>query len=306
MNKFHDLSPKTRLLKILLLIIESPFGYTKKQLAQKYDVHEDTIKNDFEEIRNAGFTLEIDDKYRYGLGNDKALDTLKEMMYVSEEDQNLMVQALQSYKSDKNKVNRLVQKLEYIHDVSVLGNRIFNRAHLTKVSLLEKFRKSKKTVILKDYRSTNSSKLTDRTVEVYHISQREDIIQGWDWDKKAARHFKISRIGRIEPARKNWENESKHVVMATDPFGIELKQQKLISVKMKIGGYNELIERFPLTLSYIQQSPDQDDVFIFEGMVNDRFIGISNFILGYFEYIIEIQPQSLADHIMKMKDRINL
>lgn len=304
MNKFGDHSPKSRLLRILLLLIERPYGYTKKQLAAKYDVHEDTVKKDFEEMRNAGFTIDIDDKYRYGLGNDKAFEYLRDMLYLTTDDETILQKALLQSGIEASRSARLLKKLEYLHDISVLGNRIFNKPFLTKIDLLEKARKQKRVVTLIDYRSTNSSKLSDRNVEAYHISQREDIVQAWDLDRKELRHFKISRISRIEITELPWKYSTKHEVMATDPFGIADKKQILVTLKLKVGGYNELVERFPLSLAYLSQAPEIEDVYIFDGMVNHRFYGLSNFLLGYFEHVIEVQPQALADHLNILYNKI--
>ena len=304
MNKFGDHSPKSRLLRILLLLIERPYGYTKKQLAAKYDVHEDTVKKDFEEMRNAGFTIDIDDKYRYGLGNDKAFEYLRDMLYLTTDDETILQKALLQSGIEASRSARLLKKLEYLHDISVLGNRIFNKPFLTKIDLLEKARMQKRVVTLIDYRSTNSSKLSDRNVEAYHISQREDIVQAWDLDRKELRHFKISRISRIEITELPWKYSTKHEVMATDPFGIADKKQILVTLKLKVGGYNELVERFPLSLAYLSQAPEIEDVYIFDGMVNHRFYGLSNFLLGYFEHVIEVQPQALADHLNILYNKI--
>lgn len=304
MNKFGDHSPKSRLLRILLLLIERPFGYTKKQLATKYDVHEDTVKKDFEEMRNAGFTIDRDAKHRYGLGNDKAFEYLRDMLYITTDDEMILQNALKQSGIDNSRSARLLKKLEYLHDISVLGNRIFNKPFLTKIDLLEKARKQKRVVTLIDYRSTNSSKLSDRNVEAYHISQREDIVQAWDLDRKELRHFKISRISRIEITEIPWKYTTKHEVMATDPFGIADKKQIPVTLKLKVGGYNELIERFPLSLAYLSPAPEIEDVYIFDGMVNHRFYGLSNFLLGYFEHVMEVQPQALADHLNILNNKI--
>lgn len=305
MNKFHELSPKTRLLKILLILLQSPYGYTKKQLAIKYNVHEDTIKNDIEEMRNAGFNITNDPQYRYGVENDKLFQYLQDHLFISTEDELIIKLALAGTKMPTTQSERLLKKLANLHDISILGNQVLNKALLTKVDLLEKAKKLKKIITLIDYRSTNSSNLTDRTVEAYHISQREDILQAFDLEKNQIRHFKISRVGRIEISKESWKHEKKHFVLATDPFGIADNNQIKVLVKLKVGGYNALMESFPLTNTYLYPSAEEIDVYYFEGMVNDRFLGLSNFLLGYFEHVLEIQPQKLADHLVNKIRKIS-
>ena len=62
-----EYSTKTRVLRVLKAVTDSPFRYTKKQLADIYDMSESGIKDDFRQIRNAGFDLTYDKKYRYGI-----------------------------------------------------------------------------------------------------------------------------------------------------------------------------------------------------------------------------------------------
>ena len=49
---------RTRVVRVLRAIIERPHGYTLKQLAERYGVSDDTIRGDFEAIRNGDFLVE--------------------------------------------------------------------------------------------------------------------------------------------------------------------------------------------------------------------------------------------------------
>lgn len=303
MNKFNDQSPKTRLLKVLLLLLERPNGYTKKQLAEKYNVHEDTIKKDFDEIRNAGFTLDFDTNYRYAIRNDHAYEYLKELLYFSDREQLLLDKVITQIDPTDQ---RLHQKIKSIHDISRLGSNLLNKAFLTKINLLEKAKQHRKQVILVDYRSTNSSKLASRTVEAFHISPADDMIQSFDVQVNALRHYRISRISRIEITKANWSNAGKHYIEATDPFRIATNQLIPVHIRLGVGGYNELIERFPLTLTYLHPSPEKADEYDLQCKVNPHFYGLTNFLLGYHDHVIEIvEPESLRDHIKNQLNKIS-
>jgi transposase len=62
-----EYSTKTRVLRVLKAVTDNPFTYSLKRLAEIYGVHESIIKDDFRQIRNAGFNLTFDKKYRYGI-----------------------------------------------------------------------------------------------------------------------------------------------------------------------------------------------------------------------------------------------
>ncbi len=55
-----------------------------------------------------------------------------------------------------------------------------------------------------------------------------------------------------------------------------------------------------------KESADEVEIFDFECKVNERFFGLTNFILGYHEQIIEIvEPESLIEHIKNHIGKIN-
>jgi predicted DNA-binding transcriptional regulator YafY len=143
-------------------------------------------------------------------------------------------------------------------------------------------------------------------VEPFQVSVKEDILHAFEVEKKAIRHFRISRIERVELQGMAWQHESQHYVTATDPFRIVNDHKVRVHIRLKVGGYNELIERFPLTQAYLQPSADEMGVYDFECNVNEKFFGLTNFILGYHEHIVEIiEPESLIEHIRRHIGKIN-
>lgn len=287
-------------------LLERPHHYTKKMLATKYGVNPDTIKNDFEELRDADFLVHFDAQYRYAIVPNKSLEYLEDVLFFTEAEKDLLIDALTKTNATDKRMEKIREKLETVYDVSKLGSSLFSKTFLNKANLLEQAKQQKKLVKLINYRSTNSSKVSNRMVEPFLVSTKEDILHAYDEENQFIRHFRISRIERVEVQTDIWENETKHYVTATDPFRIVNDKQVRVHIRLKVGGYNELIERFPLTQAYLQPSADQEDVFEFECKVNERFFGLTNFLLGYHEHIVEIvEPESLMAHIRKHIAQIN-
>ncbi|MGX7689100.1 YafY family protein [Flectobacillus sp. BAB-3569] len=307
MNKFNDNSPKYRLLAILKLLIESPYQYTKKMLETKFNVKNDAITQDFEELKDAGFDVQYDKKYRYAIVPNKPMEHLEDMLFFTEAEKEILIEALaNNAKASEKKNKRMQEKLNTIYDVSKLGSSLFSRTFLSKANLLEQAKQEKKIVKLINYRSTNSSEVTDRQVEPFQVSVKEDILHAFEVEKKAIRHFRISRIERVELLEADWRYENQHYVTATDPFRIVNDDKVRVHIRLRVGGYNELIERFPLTQAYLQPSADELGVYDFECNVNEKFFGLTNFILGYHEHIVEIiEPESLIEHIRRHIGKIN-
>lgn len=306
MNKFHDDSPKKRLLLLLKALLENPYHYTRKQLATLYGTSTDTIKNDMEELRNADFNVICDSKYRYAIVSSRSAEKLEEALFFTETEKNTLKEALTQTSQLTPKTVKLLQKLETVYDVSKLGSSLFSRSFLDKNSLLEQAKRQKWVVKLLNYHSTNSAEISHRTVEPFLVSTKEDILHCFDLDRQAIRHFRISRIGRVELTDQAWQHEGKHYVIATDPFRIVNDRQVRVHIKLRVGGYNELTERFPLTQAYLHPSASEPHVYDFECKVNEKFYGLTNFLLGYHEHIVEIvEPESLIAHIQAHVQQIN-
>lgn len=94
MNTFNDNSPKNRLLQLLKDLLERPKHYTKKMLATKYNVSVDTIKKDFDELRNADFLLHFDANYRYSIVPNKSLEYLKDVLFFTDSEKDFLLEAL--------------------------------------------------------------------------------------------------------------------------------------------------------------------------------------------------------------------
>jgi predicted DNA-binding transcriptional regulator YafY len=307
MNKYNDNTPKYRLLAILKILLEQPYYYTRRMLATQYNVDPDTITKDFEELRDADFDVQYDEKYRYAIVPNKSSKLLEDMLFFTETEKEILLDALKnSAKTSEKRAKRMQEKLYTIYDVSKLGNSLFSRTFLSKANLLEDAKQNRRVVKLINYRSTNSSEVNDRLVEPFQVSVKEDILHAFETEKQAVRHFRISRIERVEIQETNWQNETKHIVIATDPFRIVNNNKVKVHIQLRVGGYNELIERFPLTQAYLQPSAEESGVYDFECYVNEKFFGLTNFILGYHEHIVEIiEPESLIEHIRRHIGKIN-
>lgn len=288
-----------RIIRVLLAVLESPYVYTKTQLAEMYGVSKDTISDDLGMLGNAGFVLDYDNNYRYAFTPERPYKKLKDLLLFSEKEQELLHQAIDNLGNTNDKeTERLKKKLALIYDFKRLGHAYLRKPYLDRLDLLEKAKQEERVVILKDYRSSNSNEIGDRYVEPFHCSPADDNLHAFDLGKNALRHFRLSRLEQIEIIDKPWTHKGYHNIISTDPFRIVDNKQVNVHIRLKIGAYNELIERFPLTKNYITEDAQQKGIFDFQCNVNSKFYGLTNFILGYHHQLVEIvSPDSLLDHL---------
>jgi predicted DNA-binding transcriptional regulator YafY len=70
-------------------------------------------------------------------------------------------------------------------------------------------------------------------VEPFQVSVKEDILHAFEVEKKAIRHFRISRIERVELLDADWQYETQHYVTATDPFRIVNDDKVRVHIRLK-------------------------------------------------------------------------
>lgn len=286
---------KERIIRLLLLLIERPKTYTKKQLAEKFNCDVDTIKKDFQCLNNTGLNIQYDDKYCYSVKESHTYKQLKDLLHFTEEDQFLLFQSIDQIDPNGKRGNILKKKLASLYDYKQLGHSYLRKPYLKKVDALLQAKKEKRQVILKNYTSSSGDTTSDRLVEAFHIDPAADTIQAFDADKEKLRHYRISRFSQVIIMEQPWQYETKQITQLTDPFRIVDNHQIPVHLRMGTGAYNELIERFPLTKGHIIKD---ENMYDFHCNVNHKFIGITNFILGYYHQKIEIgYPDSLREHL---------
>ena len=290
---------KRRMLRIMLAILDQPNRYTKKELATLVgDKDVENITKDFNDFKNAGLALDHDKRFRYAFKMEKPLSKLKDLLYFTEDDQELLKNTIDHLYRGNRRAEQLKRKLDSLYDYHQLGLAVLRKPNLKKIDMLKEAKDNSKVVLLEDYYSSNSNEVSDKKVEPFHISPDEDLLHAFDIEKRKLRHYRISRIGRIEILERDWQFTGHHRIMASDPFRIVSDKQMMIHLRLKVGAYNELIERFPLAKVYIETSADDKNVFDFQCKVNTKFIGLTNFILGSYHQLIEVVgPYELIEHL---------
>lgn len=297
MTYAHPYAYKTRILRLLLLLLDAPYRYTLKELAARMEVSPDAIKHDIESMRDAGLIVLYDRQYRYAIGEDRMSRKLKQALVLSEEEWTLLLDTLESIGVGSAASRRLRHKLEALFTVGQLGKLILRRPYLSKVETLQRAIAARTCVVLERYRSLSSNATRDRKVEAFHFDAGEDMVQAFDPERGEVRVFRISRCERIRLTDEPWQHEYRHQVLATDPFRVADPKQVIVHLTLTTGGYNLMVEQFPLTRAWLQPAaePEQYDL---QCQVNHRFLGLTNFILGNHAHVVAIHnPPQLIEHL---------
>jgi predicted DNA-binding transcriptional regulator YafY len=296
------MTPKERAIRILLLILAKPHYYSRKGLAKHFKISVDSIKEYLLALENAHVNLTYETKkgqYFYAIEPDLHFKELQYLQPLSNADMTNIHRALDHIKPTD--AFYLKRKIDSLYDFQKLGLNALRRPALERINHLKSAKKNKKQVILVRYRS-NSNDIRDRLVEVFKIDPELDTIQAFDPNDKKIKHFKLSRIERVQLTDHPWAFQGKHDAKPTDVFRIAMGNQVLVQLKMDVYAYNSLIENFPKAKAECDTG-SEPNTFEFQSKVNPQFLGLINFIMNNAGHVEIISPEELKDQVRK---RINI
>ena len=294
---------RERVLKIILLLLAQPYRYTRRDLAKRYCVSKNTIDADIKEIELAGLHLD-QGRPHYGCAilPDKDFKELQYLMPLTPEDRFKITTAIDRASGSSKEANYLKKKISSLYDFQRLGIRALRRPELEKLDLLNAGKNQEQRVMLENYRS-NSNEVKNRIVEPFHIDSEQGMLQAFDIDDQASKHFKISRINRVQLTEIPWMFRERHYYKYTDVFRIADNNKISIHLELDVFAYNALIENYPKALADIINGSVKN-TFDFQTEVNHRFLGVTNFILANRGHVQILSPNNLREHIRQEAQKI--
>ena len=299
------MKPKERVLHVLLRILNNPGRYTRKQLAEQFGCSKDAIREDEKAINSLGeIELEFEKPaYTYRINVKNRYTALDKFRPLSEEDRYLIINALYRGLGSNHKASLLESKIKGLYDFQQLGLRQLRHPAIMKINRLETAKAMKSKVKLVRYRS-NSNQIKDRIAEPFVINPELDTLQAYDYHRGETRHFRLSRIERVQLLEESWEMEHRHESRPTDVFRIRDINQVTVKLRLSVYAYNVLLETYPMAATYVDPDPEQEEYFIFQAQVNAGFKGILNFVMGYSTEVEVLAPQALCIRMQQEAQRI--
>lgn len=296
------MKPRELVIKVLLKILSAPNRVTKKDIAKHIQKSVSSVDEYIDAIENAGINItkeKIKGKNYYAIEPDDQFDELKYLLPLSDADMAQIGRALNYIK--KEDAFYLKKKLASLYDFQKLGLNALRKPNLEKLNQLAFAEKNQKQVVLKNYRS-NSNKIKDRQVEVFKVDPELDTLQAFDPIDLKVKHFKLSRITRVEQTEIPWQFKDKHDERPTDVFRIAMGNQIMVELNMDVYAYNSLIDNYSLARGKCDEGI-KPNTFYFQSKVNPQFLGLINFIMNNAGHVEIISPPKLKE---KVRERINL
>ena len=286
--------PKIERLLRLMKMMSGNTNFTVDELAERLGISYRSIYRYIDTFKESGFVVEKLHSNVYKLGKmPKSYVDLKRLIYFSEEEAYIINSLINSLDNTNALKTNLLKKLSAVYNSTSIANYTCNKESALSIESLGEAIKDRKKVILKNYESGNSHKVSDRLVEPFEFTTNMIDVWCYDLEKKENKVFKISRIGEVRVLEEDWSEEDAHRKSITDCFRMSGFEQTPVKLEMGIMAKNLLLEEYPLAEKELKKEGDR---WILETMVSDM-AGVGRFVIGLAHDIKVIDSPELVEYI---------
>ena len=286
--------PKIERLLRLMKMMSGNTNFTVDELAERLGISYRSIYRCIDTFKESGFVVEKLHSNVYKLGKmPKSYVDLKRLIYFSEEEAYIINSLINSLDNTNALKTNLLKKLSAVYNSTSIANYTCNKESALSIESLGEAIKDRKKVILKNYESGNSHKVSDRLVEPFEFTTNMIDVWCYDLEKKENKVFKISRIGEVRVLEEEWSEEEAHRKSITDCFRMSGFEQTPVKLEMGIMAKNLLLEEYPLAEKDLKKEGDR---WILETMVSDM-AGVGRFVIGLAHDIKVIDSPELVEYI---------
>lgn len=288
----HNQNKILRVLQLISLLKKEP-AKSIRFLSGILESTDRTVYRYLDLIRELGFELKRDQHNRFLIINEDEVESYS----FSNEEVKLLKELLLSIGKDSKLKDSILKKIYFKSEIAIHGNHIL-KAHLGKiVEKLSDAIQNEKRVILKDYHSANSQKISDRLVEPITFSDNYNSLIAFEVETGENKYFNIERITEVIELNTNQEFQEKHKTDKPDIFGFsELNGEKFdIELRLTLRAYLILKEEYPLVHPYVKKEPNKETYLLKCSVNNPK--AIKRFILGFPEDVQIVGSEEFINFI---------
>ena len=292
----HNQNKILRVLQLISLLKKEP-AKSIRFLSGILESTDRTVYRYLDLIKELGFELQRDQYNRFLIINEDEVESYS----FSNEEVELLKELLLSVGKDSKLKDSILKKIYFKSEIAIHGNHIL-KAHLGKiVEKLSGAIQNKKRVILKEYHSANSQKISDRLVEPITFSDNYNSLIAFEVETVENKYFNIERITDVIELNTNQEFQEKHKKDKLDIFGFsELNGEKFeVELRLTLRAYLILKEEYPLVQPYVKKEPNKE-TYLLKCIVNNPK-AITRFILGFPEDVEVVGSEKFMKYLKKIK-----
>lgn len=268
---------KLKRLLELLIYLSGSFGHSLQEIMERFGFTERTTYRYIKTIRETGIVLDLCkgfykvNKYK-GAGKD-----ISKLLHFSEEEAWILSKAIHSIDDNNLVKHNLIKKLYSLYDFDRVAKAVIKKEHSENIHQIIEAIKTKRQILLREYKSANSSVIRDRLAEP--VSFTTNFVSLWCYEPESRQNklFKTARIKKVEIYDKNWQFEEFHKEGEVDVFRISSLESFPVKLRLSLRAANLLCEEYPLADKYIVS--DNGRKYIFSANVCG-YEGVGRFVLG--------------------------
>ncbi len=217
-----------RVLQLITLLQNKP-SKSVRFMANFLECTERTTYRYIDLLKQLGFEVQKDEHNKFLILSDKDTDDI-----FTKEESGYLIEMIKTV-GRENKLQQAVLKKIYLKSEASHQAKSLFKAHLSK--LVEKINKSieqDKKVVLKQYHSVNSNKISDRLVEPFRFTENYNAICAFEIASRQNKFFNLERIIDVEIVNAPQENHKFHEVEKTDVFGFTERNGEKFEVELQL------------------------------------------------------------------------
>lgn len=303
--------PKIERMLRLMKLLTANNRYSVDDLGKMLDMSSRTIYRYIDTFREAGFVVKKSNGCIRLDRQSKYFKDISELVHFTDEEAHILKSAIESIDENNIIKQNLKAKLYSVYDYKILAECVTKGSNAKNVNNIAAAIEEHKQIILKNYRSANSNRISDRLIEPYKFTA--NYIQVWGYeipllpdgtpDKSRTgenKMFKVSRIGESLLLENEWEYESEHKSAYIDIFRISSLHQMPVKLKLGLKASSLLIEEFPLAEKELTKISDNQ--YLLETNVCS-YEGVGRFVLGLLD---DVEVLESDEFVKFLKERVSL
>lgn len=217
-----------RVLQLITQLQNKP-SKSVRYMANFLECTERTTYRYIDLLKQLGFDIQKDEHNKFFILSVKDSDD-----FFTKEEAGYLIEMIKTVGKENNLQQSVLKKIYLKSEVSHQANLLF-KAHLSK--LVEKLNygiANHKKVLLKQYHSVNSNKISDRLVEPFQFTENYNAICAFEIATKQNKYFNLERIIDVEVLDDPQENQEQHQLEKTDVFGFTERNGQKFEVELQL------------------------------------------------------------------------
>lgn len=300
---FGDITNKMELEKFarqlrLMVLLTQNHTLTVEDISERLQISRRSIYRYIDAFKAMGFVVrKTGTRYRIDHTSPFFQRIASEIQF-SEAEALTITQVLNSVYDNSPQVRHLREKLSNLYDADVLARHGVDNRLAQNINQLFSAIREERVVMLRDYDSPSSGKVSNRIVEPYLFVNQNSEVRCYELSTGQNKTFKVSRAASVEMLPLLWSHKAEHAPFYNDLFGFTGDKRTPVTLLLGPLATNLLLEEFPDAQR--QLTPTKDGRHRFETEVCS-FIGIGRFVLGLYDDIEVVGPDDFKQYI---KERI--